>query len=496
MEKGEDRGYCNSCGQTVPASRQVRDGKVYLVKDCAQCGFTETLLSSDVRRYRRKQEFEHGPPRSASPRVILVEVTNSCNINCPTCLARAGKCEAKLDPPLEYFERLFREIKRWRPPPHVELFGGEPTMRDDLPSIVEIAAKSGLKVSVCTNGIRLAEEDYCRRLLSTGAGIHFQFDGTDSRAYQLLRGNEHLLEKKLAALEQIRKYAQNPIVLFCTLAKGINHDQVGDIITFCHERRDFIGGLYLIPLAHTWENGDVQFTWDEKDRLTVEDIESLVSEKIAQLEFLPAGSVEMPAPFRRILKPIPAFLGASPNCESITYLLSKEEQFVSFSHYLKTSLFAFAEDLKREARRNDSARGETAEAAAANGRKVLDPILANIRYARLFFKHVNMDELVRAKGVKRYAGLLRLLFAVRAKEKRRKLLEELTGLGPAFRLVILPYRDRFQHESRCVERCPVAVACMDPESNSVVTVSLCSWSRYRLDTLSRIAHPVAPPCSR
>jgi hypothetical protein len=210
--------------------------------------------------------------------------------------------------------------------------------------------------------------------------------------------------------------------------------------------------------------------------LTVEDIESLVSEKIPQLEFLPAGSVEMPAPFRRILKPIPAFLGASPNCESITYLLSNEKGFVSFSRYLKTSLFAFAEDLKREARRSgaDSERGKTAETATANGQAYLVPILANIRYARLFFKHVNMDELVRAKGLRKYTRLLRLLYAFHAKESRREVAREVTGLRSVFRLVVLPYRDRYQHESQCVERCPVAIAHIDPETDSVVTGSLCS----------------------
>ena len=57
----------------------------------------------------------------------------------------------------------------------VQLSGGEPTVRDDLPEIVAYAKEVGCKyVQLNSNGLRLAEdEDFTRRLAE--AGLSFVF---------------------------------------------------------------------------------------------------------------------------------------------------------------------------------------------------------------------------------------------------------------------------------------------------------------------------------
>ena len=55
-------------------------------------------------------------------------------------------------------------------PFNIQLSGGEPTMRDDLPEIIHMGRKKGFTFfQLNTNGIRLAREDgYARKLKKAG----------------------------------------------------------------------------------------------------------------------------------------------------------------------------------------------------------------------------------------------------------------------------------------------------------------------------------------
>ena len=257
MNSNKNYGYCNLCEAKVTLSHRASNGRVYLIKHCPECGETQTLISSDSGQYYRKQRFDTDPSSNGCSlectqchhhgphHIILVEVTNSCNQICPICISSVPKTGFVFEPPLDYFQDLFERVSKKEPRPHISLFGGEPTMRDDLVDIIRLGNRYGLNVSISTNGIRLADEDYCRELLSTGVKIMFQFDGTQPETYRLLRGDTSVLAKKLKALENIRKYARAKIDIFYTIGKGINDDHVAELVQFCHERRDLISGVYF-----------------------------------------------------------------------------------------------------------------------------------------------------------------------------------------------------------------------------------------------------------
>ena len=44
----QNLGVCNKCGKTVPLEYLERDGRLYLVKHCPDCGTTESLSSSNA----------------------------------------------------------------------------------------------------------------------------------------------------------------------------------------------------------------------------------------------------------------------------------------------------------------------------------------------------------------------------------------------------------------------------------------------------------------
>ena len=506
MSPPDNYGFCNICDKRVPASNEVRGNQVYLVKKCPACGENETLISSDASQYFRKRRLgesslKHessiggaakasGPPCRPEPRMVLLEVTNACNMNCPLCLSNVPDKGFEFQPSLQYFERMFQHFSARHPRPYVELFGGEPTVRDDLFDIIRLGKKHGLNIGVVTNGLRLADEQYCRELLSTGAKIQFQFDGVDPGTYKLLRGSEKFLDKKLAALENIRKHSPGKIALLCTVGKGINDTGLGDMLDFCHERRDFVHTVFFVPLAKTWEDGAVDFEWSEQDRLTREGVEELVSSNFAEpLEFPPACALKIPKVFDRELS---VFGGASPDCESATLLISTGERFVSVSEFLKTSLMALVEDLNEEDERGDRFvewMKQSGTGRLLNGLRLggfAEKAIFYPRFAFLLLRHVDLGNVTASRGLRKLMKISRLSLSIPAKGKRRSTLGKVTGLGPSLRLYVIPYQDRFRCEGACLEKCQAAMAFIDPDTDTIETTPLCGWGRKREGTLGKI----------
>jgi uncharacterized radical SAM superfamily Fe-S cluster-containing enzyme len=135
-----NKSYCNHCGSLVPATPEERAGRVFLVKACPDCGRTETPISSDVARYTAKRHLdgEHGYhacelncvecSHRQRPSFVFVDVTNRCNLNCPICINNTPSMGFLFEPPVEYFDAIFRHLSEYDPPPPVQLFGGEPTV--------------------------------------------------------------------------------------------------------------------------------------------------------------------------------------------------------------------------------------------------------------------------------------------------------------------------------------------------------------------------------
>ena len=114
-----NRSFCNTCDKLVTATHEERDGRVFLVKDCPDCGPTETLISCDAERYftKRSLDGEHEEPagcmlkcidceRKNQPSFVFVDITNRCNSNCPICINNTPSMGFLFEPPIEYFERM------------------------------------------------------------------------------------------------------------------------------------------------------------------------------------------------------------------------------------------------------------------------------------------------------------------------------------------------------------------------------------------------------
>jgi len=179
---------------------------------------------------------------------VLVEVTQDCNLHCPICFADSGKKTA--EPDIETLRRMFRRIMTTTGGCNLQLSGGEPTVRDDLPEIVAAARDAGFSfIQLNTNGLRLAAEPpFAQRLKENGlTSVFLQFDSLTDTNWRLLRGRP-LNQDKLKTIEVLSGLGIG-IVLVATVVRGINEAEVWDLCRFGLAQQPAVRGVHFQPLS-------------------------------------------------------------------------------------------------------------------------------------------------------------------------------------------------------------------------------------------------------
>lgn len=241
----ETRSVCPECFKDIPARVIVDRGKVYLRKECPDHGPFELLVSGHPRYYGDldKLYFSIMDP-DIRQRDFIVHLTDKCNLSCPICLAGANKGAAG-----EYPAEALREFLKKRRNNKIGLMGAEPTMREDLADIIRIVRRSGNIASLHTNGIKLADPEYCRELVKAGLNeVHLQFDGLDDGVYRNLRGSDLLYLKNKALLNLESLGVASDLVV--TVVRGVNDLRLHEMLdlaarTGCVREVFFLGCRYL-----------------------------------------------------------------------------------------------------------------------------------------------------------------------------------------------------------------------------------------------------------
>ncbi len=71
--------------------------------------------------------------------------------------------------------------------PHILFTGGEPTLREDLPELLQVAEDLGLVTGLLSDGLKCADKDYLDRLLQSGLDhLMMVFDPEDERGWAAL----------------------------------------------------------------------------------------------------------------------------------------------------------------------------------------------------------------------------------------------------------------------------------------------------------------------
>jgi uncharacterized radical SAM superfamily Fe-S cluster-containing enzyme len=356
----ETKTLCPECLKVLDATILEEDNKVYIEKECPEHGKFREIYWSDYEQYQRAETLRCDGTGLRNPRtetklgcpydcgicpehkshtgLAIIDVTNRCNLKCPICFANAAAAGYVYEPSKEEIFEMIENLRRNDPvpPPALQFSGGEPTIRKDLFDLVRKAKELGFHhVEVNTNGLRLAQSvDYCRGLLEAGAStIYLQFDGLTSDVYEFTRGVD-LLDIKMKALENCRE-AGLSIVLVVTLVKGVNDQQLGDIIRFAIKNFDLIRCVNVQPVSIC---GRIPEEEREKMRITIPDFMRLVEEqtdgKIKVSDFYPVPTV---VPISRAIGALRnknyVEFTAHPHCGMATYAFVEGDDLIPINRY-------------------------------------------------------------------------------------------------------------------------------------------------------------------
>lgn len=187
---------------------------------------------------------------------VILEVTNRCNLKCKFCFAQGGD-KAEAEPT---FEELKKQIHNLVDGGRtlIQISGGEPTMREDLPELIAEAKKAGCKyVQLNSNGIRIAnEKGYIKKLKDAGLSFVFmQFDGVTDDVYRTLRGRNLFLTKCRAIANCAKENIG--VTLVPTVTPGVNDKQLGDILRFAVKHSPAVRGIHLQPAGYLGRIPDI-----------------------------------------------------------------------------------------------------------------------------------------------------------------------------------------------------------------------------------------------
>jgi len=295
---------CPVCLKRLAAFRIRRGDGVYLERECPEHGAFRAIIWRNMTDFDEWTERAEKIGKSGNPGCpsacglcdshirdtccTLLEVTSRCDLSdCLFCFSDSGQ---KYDDPS--IGELASAIKNFVRPgkTFLQLSGGEPSLRGDLPEIVRTARELGCKyIQLNSNGIRLAEDErFAGELASAGLSFVFmQFDGMNDSVYEKLRGRK-LLGIKMRAIENCARHNIG-VTLVPTLVQGVNTDGIGGIIRFAASRSPGVRGVHFQPACFMGRaplgaiNGE-RFTLDE-----------LMREIRAQTPELPCESVFLPS---------------------------------------------------------------------------------------------------------------------------------------------------------------------------------------------------------
>ena len=193
---------CNECHRQISAKNIFENGNVYLTKRCKEHGFQKVLIATDIEYYKQQRNFNKASEYPRTPHtdtvygcpfdcgicpdheqhscLTLIEVTDRCNLACPTCYAESSPHHGRHRTLEEIEKMLDLVVANEGQPDVVQISGGEPTVHPQFFEIMDIAKSKPIKhLMLNTNGIRIAKDiSFVEKLASymPDFEIYLQFD--------------------------------------------------------------------------------------------------------------------------------------------------------------------------------------------------------------------------------------------------------------------------------------------------------------------------------
>jgi len=262
------KSFCSVCKKVVDADIFEQDGGIFMEKKCPEHGAIKTRVAKYAWYYKGLNEYYDklhslNSFEEQNSRIYTSSVTSKCQLNCNICFSDVGKNDAE-DISLDFFKEKLEKIKGRRI--EVQISGGEPTVRDDLPELLKIISNSGNSAGIFTNGVKISNDlNYLKKLKTNGLKVvYLWMDAVKNpEVYRKMRG-EDFTSLKTRALENLKK-AKIKTRIFFVVARGVNEREVSDMLDFVG-KNNFIEAIHIHSYKYLGKCGfspSCEFTVDE-----------------------------------------------------------------------------------------------------------------------------------------------------------------------------------------------------------------------------------------
>lgn len=331
------KSLCPTCLELIDAKIVFQDEKVWMLKHCKTHGDSRSMIADDVEYYKQIRNYNkqsevplkfntkvhYGCPYDCGlctdheqhSCLSIVEVTDRCNLACPTCYASSAPNYGR-HRTLEEIEKMFDVIVANEGEPDVvQISGGEPTVHPQFFEIMDIAKSKPIKhLMLNTNGIRIAKDiSFVEKLASymPDFEIYLQFDSFKPEVLEKLRG-EDLTEIRKKAIENLNQFNLST-TLVITLQKGENDDEIGKILEYAVKQK-CVRGVTFQPTQVAGRNDNYD---DATGRITLTEVRRKIYEQYPI--FTPQDLIPVPC---------------NPDALCMAYALKMDDQVIPMTHLL------------------------------------------------------------------------------------------------------------------------------------------------------------------
>lgn len=328
---------CPECLKRIDAKIVFENNNVFMLKRCPEHGASKVLIADDkeyyknIRNYNKPSEtpykfntethygcpYDCGlcPDHEQHSCLTVIEITDRCNLTCPTCYAGSSPTYGRHRTLEEVKTMLDTIVENEKEPDVIQISGGEPTLHPQFFEILDYAKQLPIKhLMVNTNGVEIAKNfEFAKKLKSYSPDfeIYLQFDSFKDSVLKSMRGAElsKVREKAIAHLNELNLST----TLVVTLQKGLNNDEIGETINYALKQK-CIRGVTFQPtqIAGRLENFN-----EQTDRITLTEVRRNILE---QTDFFESDD----------LIPVPC----NPDSLVMGYVLKLDDKVIPLTRYI------------------------------------------------------------------------------------------------------------------------------------------------------------------
>jgi MoaA/NifB/PqqE/SkfB family radical SAM enzyme len=182
------------------------------------------------------------------PKMLFINIVEKCNQDCVFCFIK-GKGKAKYGSMSK--DKVKETIKKFMDSGGRDIVftGGEPTLRDDLPEMIEYAEKFNTlnSISINSNGIRLSDEKYFNMLIDADKKKKIDFSislhSHKETISELLTNAKGTFKKTISGIENIIKKGQRLSIYHVITSK--NYKDLLEFAKFLNKKYPEIKNITL-----------------------------------------------------------------------------------------------------------------------------------------------------------------------------------------------------------------------------------------------------------